>query len=327
MKHNELLALVLPTNEPEVYFKYFGSDYSLSNLVPIRDYCTICLNFQPPWTKALIDQAINKLSDYGFTYSYTESVYDIPNKGEVPINKIRNDTAKLSPKSLVYALVDDDFYFRDMSNSMPKSSGEQFLNVLHYMITNPQCGIVTLTGTLFKKIPRGSIGPVSIDGRYINAKGFFSKNLKYVEGISGTLLPDECLDLVGSDEERVIAGALLSTGYYPARMGFTRISHYENHSSGKVVSGELMYGWNDESILDNNNLKFIRDNYNPDYVKSKDHDCPCSKETYERSGGVDTEDPSVVSELTTDYLDLDKSTIYNILNKFVEDYNDEINAN
>ena len=61
---NKLIALAIPTNEPEVAMKYLLSDDSLSNFQPFSRYVTFLFNFQKPWTDELIKEAESRLDKY-----------------------------------------------------------------------------------------------------------------------------------------------------------------------------------------------------------------------------------------------------------------------
>ena len=289
---HRILSLVLPSNEPDTMYKYLLP--SISNLSDIAKITTICLNFQPPYLNSQAVEVVEHIESLGFEVNWIYSRYVIePHK--VPINKIRNDAASLC-KSLYYGLIDDDMIFNGTSAKMNRRSGIQYLDAIHYMMTHQNCGIMLMGGTLFRRIPRYHIGPVRLDSEYLTSKGFIVKSLGYDSDYP--FLPDGSIDLVGSDEEKVLAASRLYQGLYPAKFGNTRVRHYEHKD--KCVSGADMYQWNSAKILDENNNKYIKDHYNPDYKGGSSYDV-VNHTSYYSNGGIDVYDDSVVTDNTVNY--------------------------
>ena len=270
----------------------------ISNLTPIKDICNICINFQKPYTREIIFEVVNALESLGFMVTWKFSKYKFENKSKISINTIRQDTADLSLSSKYYALVDDDMIFRGSSANMSKTSGEQYVDAIHYMMTHQNCGIMLMGGTLFRKIPKYSIGPVRLESEYLTSKGFIVKSIEENNNGNG-FLPENSVKLVGSDEEKVLAAARLYRGLYPAKFGHTRVAHYENKN--KVTTGAVMYNWNTEEVLNENNAKFIRDHYNPKF-KVRDYNV-IDHEIYYSKGGIDVYSPEVINNYTVNYQD------------------------
>lgn len=303
---HDILVLVLPTNEPATFYEYFLE--SLPNMKAVAPITTVAINFQAPWTRDLIDDAVETIAKLGFKCEWCYSQYCIEGKGKVPFNRIRDDAAKLVPNGLIYALTDDDFKYQGPSATIPKTAGEQYIDAVHYLLTHEKCGLISMVGTMYKKTPRNHIGPCQLWNTYITSKGFLLKSLNKVGG-EGLTLPTACLDLVGSDEERVSTGARMALGYYPAKLPFSRTAHYEHHGKG-VLSGSDTYQWNTEDILDSNNSKFIKDNYNPKYRKRQyGGDQPCSTENYLNAGGIDMDSEVNRVKYTVNYEDSDSESL------------------
>lgn len=288
-----ILGLAIPTNEPTTCKEYFlDSLHYLKEVAPIT---TILFNFQKPWTQEEIDQATAHCKSLGFEVRYSFNEYNIEGKGKVPFNQIRNDACKLMPDAKFFALTDDDFKYRGPSNSMDRTAGQQYVETIDYLTRFKNCGLVLMGGTMFKKIPRYHIGPVDLENTFITGRGYVMRSM----GEEGLTLPKDCLHLVGSDEEKVSAGFRLSKGLYPAKFGFSRTAHYEYHSK-TVVSGENMYGWNADDILDENNSKYIREHYNPKF-KGKGFYNVVKAETYFENGGIDVYNEDTIKEYTVNY--------------------------
>lgn len=266
---SKLLGLVLPTNNPSIMYKYLLS--SIENIQVAKDYIEFLINFQSPYTEVEINDIVSKIRSYGIEVKYTYSTYEVKGKGLVPFNRIREDTTVLDKDCEYYMLLDDDMTFLGSSAKMPRTSGEQLLEALIYLKKNPKCGIFVCGGSLIKKIPLDTIAPIDYNREYVTGRGLIFKNIGKNEGWQ--LVPVEAHDLLGSDEEKVEAAARIARGYYVSEMPFVRINHYENQVSQRnkngKIPGSVMYNWNTQEIRDQNNHKFIRDHYNPEYTSGK----------------------------------------------------------
>ena len=86
MNPNKLLTFVMPTNEPDVFEKFFMN--GLDNFLEMRDYCTFAINFQKPWTDDHIDDVVSRIEEKGFNVVHSFNSYEFT-PPYVPINKIR----------------------------------------------------------------------------------------------------------------------------------------------------------------------------------------------------------------------------------------------
>lgn len=306
-----LLGFALPTNEPQTAFDYILT--SLDNLRAVAPISTFLINFQKPWTKEEMEKAVEIIKSYGFAVRYTYNEYEIKGKGLVPFNRIRDDACKLMPEAFAYALTDDDMTYKGSSATMKKNAGEQFLDSIHYLLTHEKCGMVLFGGSLYRKSPNYVLQPCDIVNTYITGKGLIFRNL----GDECRTIPKECLDFVGSDEEKVSAAYRLAKGYYPVKLRMARVHHYENHRSKEkkkknedklVTSGQDAYGWNTEEILNANNLGYIKKNFNPKY-KGKDNYDVCSLENYFNGGGIDVYDEEIVKKYRKNYENMSKDEV------------------
>lgn len=254
---NQTLGLCLSTNNSKCIKQFMLP--SLSNMVELVDVTTWLINFQPPYTKDEIDEVVSTIKSYGFSIKYTYNEYDTSNN--VPMCKIRNDTAKLMPEALIYGIVDDDMSFSGPSPKCSKTSGQQYLDAVRYMIDHKKCGVVIFGGQLFKKIPTHHIGISNLDNTYINSKGLFFKNL---QDSDIWIAPTDSEWVVGADEEKIAAACRLAKGLYPAKMRACRTRHYENIKK-RGTDGSSTYSWDKFDIVEDNATKYIRTHYNPDF--------------------------------------------------------------
>lgn len=295
MNPHDILCLILPSNEPEVMKTHLMT--SIDAFKEVAPISTFCLNFQDPYTEEYADECINIIKSYGFNVYYTkDKAYEVKGKGLVPINKIRNDTAELmisTPK--FYALIDDDMTFRYGTDKMRKTAGQQYVDAIHYMTFHQRCGVLMIGGTLIKNPPRYVIAPTSLPNSYLTNRGYI---LKAMPKESGSFLPNEAIDLLGSDEDRLLASYRLYNGFYPAKMAHGRTSHYD---SKDITPGYMMYEWNTQKILDENNHGFIRNHYFKDFDGSEYNTRVVDWDHYISVGGIDVYNEQVIRDNSVNY--------------------------
>ena len=308
--HHSILGLVMPTNEPETAFSLILP--SLHQLKEISSISTFLINFQHPWTPESVEECVKLITDIGFKVKYKFSTYDASDG--VPFNLIRSDTCDLMPEAKFFALIDDDMTFRGPSNAINKNAGQQYVDIIHYMMTHPRCGIVLIGGTMVKRIPRNSIAPISLKSIYQTGKGLIVRNMYPI----GYVLPFDSLESKGAFEERIAAGMVLYNGYYPAKLPFGRINHYENtglFKKKKFARGEETYQWKSGKFLDN--LIYVKEHYNPNYIyepfeKGLNNWNIVEPETYVQHGGTLITDEFILSN-TVDYSNSDFETSLNTI--------------
>lgn len=317
MNTHRVLGMVLPTNEPDTAFDYILG--SLKNFEEVAPYVTFLCNFQKPWTQSQIEKAVSLIKSHGFDVRYCYNEYVIKNKGEIPVNRIRHDSASLMPEALFYNLTDDDMQFIGPTSSLEKSAGRQFLEICHYMLTHPKCGLLLVGGSLYRTVPTHYISPADIINTYVTNKGLVSRNM----GDEGYLIPFETIDLVGSEEEKLIAAYVLSHGLYPAKMRCGKVRHYENHTKNKLTCGTDTYGWAAASIINQNNVKYIREHYKSTYGNGKPHSNDVvDKELYFCNGGIDVYNPEIVAEYSVNYENISTNQLIKEINEKLSQYED-----
>lgn len=316
---HDILGFVCPTNEPEVALRFLLA--SIENLKEVAPISTFLFNFQQPWTEEQTHKAVDICKSNGFEVRFTFNSYTIKGKGLIPFNRIRADAAKLMPEAKFFALTDDDFAYQGRSGSYWKSAGEQYIDLIYYMMKYPRCGFILMKGRFYlNDIEKYNIAPTpALDNRYITDKGILARNFSPAEGL---LIPDSALDLLGSDEEKIICSWRLYNGFYPAAINRAKTLHYEHNntkdSAKKISSGEEMYAWNEKSILDDNVNKFIRENYCPDfYNKGGRVSKIVDYEAYYVAGGINLEDSNIRENHT---MDTSKLNSISLINEIIDYY-------
>lgn len=312
MNSHNILCICLPTCEPDVFNKYWLP--SIDKLLDAKDILTIAINFQPPWCDKEITRVVNYIRTMGFKCVYAFNEYNIPSKGYIPFNMIRNDASILSPDSLFYVLTDDDFSYQGPSASAPKTAGEQYIDIVHYMLTYGNCGMTLIGGSMIRKIPKNHIAPVSMNTHITNLKGIVVRSMK---NFGFNLFPEDSLNLYGAGEERVLAASRLANGLYIAKMGFGRTHHYEIQRKPDVKNGIEMYNWDTKEIIDSNVNKYIREKYGAKTGETLHDGLIIDPKLYFSNGGI-SEDELSKYYLSIDYSKVDSSYLIDEIRELVD---------
>lgn len=286
-KHN-IVGLILPTIEPYTMRKYFLS--SLENLKEIAPIANVCINFQNPYTQEDVDEIVSKIESYGFkVYWQLREKYEVPKKGYVQFNKIRNDAVKLNPNSLIYVLTDDDFSYQGPSPKSP-SAGVQYLRTIFYMLNHyEKCGCVLTGGSMYRYNPINTIGPTKDFNNewFITGKSLFLRSMR---DYGYELFPEDSLELYGAKEECLLCASRINEGLFPAKFGNARIKHDENRNHDENIQpGYEEFGWLEDEIIENNVNKYIRDHYHTNMRGVYCYDV-CLPEVYKKKSGIDHKD-------------------------------------
>lgn len=295
--HNKILGIILPTNDPTTMRDKFLK--GLPNLTEVAEFSTILINFQDPYTEEEINEVISTIHQYNFKVRYTYNKYNFQ-KPYVPFNLMREDSAALLPEAQYYLSVDDDVMVLGSSPKIQKTGGRQYLEILHYLISHPQCGLVSTTGTIGRTPPLHYIGPNYKKGinTYIQTGlGLFAKNLNR----GGYWLPADTHTLYGAMEDLVAGAWRLSEGYYHAKMNCVRVQHKYQTGTTNNADSSHSTGWDKESILLENNAKYIKDNWCAKYNHKSSFQDAISKELYLSHGGLPIWDEQVSRGLTNYY--------------------------
>lgn len=299
MEMNNILTLLLPTNEPSTIRRFWLP--SIDNIKEIAQIATIAINFQKPYSEDDIKDIVSEIRSKGFKVVYTFNEYTVDGPGLVPFNKIRNDTAMLNPNSMFYALTDDDFSYQGPSASVNKTAGHQYVDIIHYMIKHKNCGFVLIGGPMIKAVPINHIGITNPSTTfYAVKKGYILRNMS---DHGFTVYPDDAIDMKGAGEEKIIAASRLALGYYPATLKCGRTHHYENWKKDGINNGAKDYGWELQEVLDNNVHRYLNDHYNVNINRLVNMNI-CDPEIYIRNGGLEYNDRNR-EELMEDYTNSD----------------------
>lgn len=301
-RYNKIVGIVLPTNDPETMFDRFL--VGLPNLKEINEISTILINFQEPWTKDLIREAVSIIHDNGFKVRYTINKYVFENP-YVPFNLMREDASQLLPEAMIYLSMDDDFKVLGVSPKIGKTGGQQYLECIHYMLSHPKCGVISTTGTIGRNPAREYLGPDykrHIRTYIMTGLGLFCRNLKLNDD-SGCFLPSGTHNLYGALEDMIAGSYRIANGYYVAKYNCVRVSNIVNTKAVSSTDEETFHktGWEKASVIESNNVKYVKDNWNKDYNRKSLWQDSVSYELYESKGGLPVWDEEVARQLTVHY--------------------------
>lgn len=298
--NNKIMGILLPTDNAEVALGQFLT--GLPNMIDISEFSTILFNFQK-WSQEDIDKAVDICHDNGFKVRYTINKYNCD--PEVPFNLIMEDTASLMDDAIVYLSMDDDITVLGLSPTIGKTGGRQYLECLHYMLHNKQCGIISTTGTIGKIPKRNYLGPNfkrNIDLYIMTGLGLFLKNMRVDrnDDTYGCVLPIDSLELYGALGDALVASYRKGNGYYPAKYNHIRAVHpvQTNIDETKTVSP---YGWDKAELIDNGVAKYTREHWNPKYNWKRMVQNSVTPEQYTEAGGLPIWNEEVALGVTSFY--------------------------
>jgi hypothetical protein len=304
---NGILGICIPSIHPEYMLDNFL--HSLPNMVELNRISTISINCQGQWTKDQMSKAIDMCHENGFPVAISYNNYEFTNH-EVPITRIREDSATLVKDSLIFLSLDDDHKILGPSPKINKSGGQQYLEIVKYMIDHDKCGVVSTTGVIGRHPPKDFIGPnsrVGLNMYIMTGLGLFLKNMrKYTNYIGdssntelGLMMPPDSLWIKGALEDALSAAYRYSNGFYPAKRNYVRVKY----DGATPINGENKdtTGWARDELLNNNVVKYIREHWSPSYEVKINGPRYVDYNYYVDHGGLYVYDEKLCDKLTDDY--------------------------
>ena len=296
-----VVNILLPTVYPDVAYEKFLQ--GLHNMTEISSISTILINFQGSWVPESMSDFTRECEELGFAVIYTYNKYVInPN---VPFNLIMEDTAQLgkSTNCRIILSMDDDLEVRAKSPTIGKSGGRQYLEIIHYMMHNPKCGIVSCTGTIGKIPPRNYLGPHrkrDVDLFLTTGLGLFVRNHSPELGV---VVPLDCTPLYGAIGDAMAGVYRLGAGLYHAKYNHVRAVHPVATVLTKNEDGLEEGDWSKHSLIRDNNEKYIRENYYEKFNSARIQGCRyIDYQLYLDRGGIDMwNNQDLYDEYTTFY--------------------------
>jgi hypothetical protein len=291
---NPLFAIIIPTNEPKTLNRFF-----IPTLYELRDmakYGVMNILFQEPWTNREAKEAVKRIEGGGWIVNWRlDKAWDKP----VHMLAMRDSCARMDTTAKFYLSLDDDMKFSKGTKTVKKTSGQRYLEGIHYMLVNERCGSMDCRGFLGGSNHGQAIKPV---WHWIHAMGqgqIYRNMTKYHKF---ALVPEEALHLRGNWDEAVNCCSKIERGYFH---GLLR-NHPTYHLTGsEEVSYELpLDHWLCKHVIDNNARAYIRKRYNfPDWEAHPScKKCPVDYNLYLANGGPDfVNDHDLYERLTIEY--------------------------
>jgi len=261
--YHNILGFAIPTCEPDTMENILLP--SLVNILPLKDICTINLNFQKPYKKEQIDSIVSRIRRMGFTVIHTFNEYPDWKENKLSVAKLREDAARLS-NSLVYSLLDDDMQFVGGYNKYLMDINTQYLNIIKKILSDRRVSVGQLTDPNPKEYLNGSMLYRNIRfDRLFTGRGMLVRGGCYY-GFNG-VLPDEITKLSGGDSDITSASYRIQFGENVVEIPFGMCNHIQNSPRG--AEGAWQYGW-DKNNETKNSVRYYRiTHWTPHYVHGK----------------------------------------------------------
>lgn len=160
-------------------------------------------------------------------------------------------------KCQFYAFLDESFLL-GKGDSSKRGAGLQILDAVHFMLKNPDCGVVSFKQRFSKNFPKLSDGEISVvpfDVLMGNSFGMVLRDVSDKSSLKG-LIPAESLNSCGAGDDLVAIAHVLSFGYFPAILMKSRISSIPVDD----------FGASTRAVMEINNCGVIKKLFNPNYV-------------------------------------------------------------
>jgi hypothetical protein len=247
------LGIILPTNNPESFFKYFG--VSIKHLAPMNESmdCRVLCNFQEPFDGGLVAAALTLIEESGFKVHWLMSPAERP----ASMFRLRNDCSLLWPEADFYMFADDNLEFAAQGTpQFPAPSWKRYEEVIDYMTTFPNCGVVMCQGHLGGVGHQLKIKQANIPfcGIIATNRGLFFKNTN-----AGRLYDASEVKLAGSGEECLLTFKLMASGFFMAKQ-FNVPTNHKNKTK-QDASIQDAFSITNAGLLDKNAYAHIRSVY------------------------------------------------------------------
>ena len=262
MNSDYKVTFLLPTCEPDEMFRLLLP--SLKYLQPAKEYINFAIIFQPPYSEESIQKVLSVFNELSLEYKWIFKKYEFK-KGEVPLNKIRQDCSMLYPNSLVYGLLDDDMQFES------EICAGDLLKILSLFIEKVDLGIVSCRWHKWESYNFICFG--TDNGLFLRGgccygfEGLLPENLYQFTNIK---------DLnINYNNENLLS---LFGGYQDKLCGIARVlnknkviiieNFFSQHWNVRKEKGKYMHGWAEVDGLEGSNAGFISKYLGSEFLES-----------------------------------------------------------
>lgn len=269
------VGIVCPSINPKSFFERTAT--SIHHIKEIAPYSTFLIHMQGEWNHDDRDVAEGILGAHGFASKF---VYTGGFSKPVPMAKIRQRAADLDKDVDYYLSIDDDFKFSPGTKCSGGSSGQRYLEALHFLERYRSCGTVMCRG-FFGGSPYGKKIIPRLHYHYKTASGIIWKNM-LKSGKDYNLYPEDITALRGGCEETLATYRRIEDGYWAA-------SQHNNPTANK--EGDWRNASGDDAVapqvIADNAGRYIRERYNSPgwYFSAKLKKCPALP-LYNLHGGI-----------------------------------------
>lgn len=206
-------VFVIPTIHPQEFFNcILQSLPHISNLKGMVGFALCC---QSPWEESEAEAAKDYLESQGFQCQYTFAKSKEAGEVAPSMSRLRATAAALFPEVEYYIFGDDNMEFSGGTPMFPRSSGQRYGEVIHYMEKHKRCGVVCCVGALGGMPQKLKIKPTTI-GLIATSRGLFLRNIDKKRGL---FLP-EVIGLPAGLEETAASFPIVDAGFFAAKQFF-----------------------------------------------------------------------------------------------------------
>ena len=256
------ISYILPTCEPKTMFKFLLP--SIKNLRNISSFIEFNIIFQPPYEKPEIEEVLKEFKANNINVNWQFKDYKVI-KPYIPLIKMRNDCALMSPDSDIYGLIDDDMAFES------EAICENIKEMITKFETNPNLAVVSFYNQYIKNYRENFYstngGLYYRGGKYYGFEGLVPESLSDFNLAVHTRIPYEnenLIDLFGGNQDKFCAMIRLATGQIGECMWNIPVTHLENRRR----RGAKDHGWNEAQYLDGSVTQFIIKYFNKRFLET-----------------------------------------------------------
>ena len=225
---NKIIHYVLPTNNPDDFFKNVLGKIDM--YLPIKEFISFGINFQEPWTQGQIDYVKKTFDFHGIDLYYTFNDYN-KDSYRFPLVKLRDDAARLNPTARYYCSIDDDIEYTCDTDTYCKI----ICNAIQYC-EKYHVGTFVIGQAVEKNERRPDDGTIMIQHKAPwTAYGLILRNI-----YNGRILPENMVEKWGCQEDNTEGiYRKLYSGYGCACSCVNIANHTDEKGKDKIIRKRL----------------------------------------------------------------------------------------
>lgn len=253
------LSIIFPSNRPDAFFNMFLPSINQLSYLKKHMVITFIMVYQgAEWTYKKLEEAEKKMEAINENFISFE-------QPKIMAMCLSRDIGIRLKECDYFMQTDDDVIFRPGTKCYPYSSGQRFHQCIEYMEHFSKCGFVMCSGSLGGSVQKLEISSTKT-GLFATQRGIIFRYIPNHDYYGATI------NGIGSMQDTIITYRLLENGFFPAKQFNNPTIHRTTLGKNAVLSNEQTGGsvLHNRKILEQNNLKYIRDRYDdPTWEHSK----------------------------------------------------------